>query len=121
MPPGKKKEGFSHPSVVILVEFISAYHLLMVVEAVVGCHCRCADERMSRAGRDRHPKVADHLHGQVSWVNRFSCHGDLTSTQDTIPLLRDDLGEVMRSRMITLFRKGRRPTQLWLCTFSVFH
>lgn len=95
----------SATSVATLVEFISAFHLVMVVEDVVGRHRHCADGRMSRTCCDRHPKVADHLHRQVSGVNRFSCHGDLASPQDTIPLLRDDLGEVMRSRIITLFRK----------------
>lgn len=66
---------------------------MVVVEDVVGRHCHSGDERVSRACRDRHPKVADHLNGQVSRVNRFGRHSDLTSTQDTIPLLRDDLGE----------------------------
>lgn len=68
-----------------------AFHLVMVVEDVVGRHRHRADERMSRTRRDPHPKVADHLHGQVSRVNGFRRHGDLTSTQDPIPLLRDDL------------------------------
>lgn len=33
---------------VILLESISAFHLVMVVEDVVGRHRRCADERVSR-------------------------------------------------------------------------
>lgn len=65
----------------------------MVVEDVVGRHCRRGDERVSGTCRDRHPEVADHLNREASGVNRFGRHGDLASTQDTVPLLRDDLGE----------------------------
>lgn len=88
-----------------LVEVISVFHLVLVVEDVVGRHCHRGDERVSGTRRDRHPKVTDHLHREVSGVNRFSCHGDLTPTQDAVPLLRDDLGETGRSSMRTLFRK----------------
>lgn len=104
---GKIAEGRQEGRSVIaeLEPHVDPSLLVVVVEDVVGRHCRCADGRMSRTCCDRHPKVADHLHRQVSGVDRFSCHGDLASPQDTIPLLRGDLAEVVRSRIITLFRK----------------
>lgn len=93
-----KQVRLRHISVVIPVELICAFHLVMVVEDVVGRHRHCANERMSRTCCERHAEPADHLHRQVSGVHRLSCHGDLTSPQDAIPLLRDDLDERMRSR-----------------------
>lgn len=77
----------------------------MVVQDVVGRHRRRADERMSRTRRDPHPEVADHLHRQVPRVNGFRRHGDLTSTQDPVPLLGDDLRAMMESKLITLLGK----------------
>ena len=67
-------------------------HLVMVVKDVVGRYCRSDDGRVGRACCDRHAKAADHLHRQVSRGDRLSRNNDVTSPQDTIPLLRYDLG-----------------------------
>lgn len=84
----------------------------MVVEDVVGRHCHRGDERVSGTCRDRHPEVADHLNREASGVNRFGRHGDLASTQDTVPLLRDDLGEMTFECVLSPSQHGSSWKQL---------